>query len=701
MSYFNYPRINFSGSVTINVGTVNNDDYSAGGTYIAQEPGKGAIFRLSDSVNVQPITYGMTDDEFITWAQNAIQTQDVNGQPKSPQIPGEWNYYGDMGVTFNNVQVLSIDNVNGQRITSGNSLIGTLLSFNNDAGRSTALICDVNPEDVPSSQIIADVMSLRDTNGNALFQGPPSKAVTRWINFFRNANLTASAGASGVFQHVIPIDDFTDPGVQDVLKSLGMDTTKLPANLKGFVVRYAIYKTIPPITKPPGNSTEAWDEYNSTISKLYTQPYPNNQNPGIADVSGTIGLWYEGEMQSITMGRYLSPTPALSMSQNQPNVNGVTFSTAPYQANNGGGNFPLGATVIRTTSSGQITIDISNTFPEVTNGDVTTKLSFASANSASTVALGVIAPNADSITYVCSLSTYDSMAEYLESGGMMDITLPNTTDADKALIAEVNSGTLVMYLIDANTTPVLTLLTECDYMIASDQAAVYAEQNQPTNTYRNDANELVPCCFTIFYKGAPITSAVTLYVQESQTTPNDEDQLTGYNQVITVQPTQNNTVPLTLTVDRPGNFLYRISLKDSATITSPPPATGTTDMAPLPVNPISSYNFINLGTDFYVNLRVLPQDDFSAYLNADGTAKQTIPWDYLYDKVLRYYNLIFPAMGLHVPFTEKSWIEMAAVIYQRVDPAMWPSVLYMPRTRDLSETRRQLIRAWCKQYMPS
>ena len=85
MSLFDYPRINFKGTIQLNPGTANNDDY-------AQQPGAalipasfgppyaGQVFGLIDSKPVQARTFGMSDADFIAWVQKA-QTFDVAGAP--------------------------------------------------------------------------------------------------------------------------------------------------------------------------------------------------------------------------------------------------------------------------------------------------------------------------------------------------------------------------------------------------------------------------------------------------------------------------------------------------------------------------------------------------------------------------------------------------------------------------------------------
>src|ERR1044072_7624178 len=101
MSLFDYPRINFKGTIQLNPGTANNDDY-------AQQPGaallpasygpyEGQVLGLIDSKTVQARTFGMSDANFIAWVQKA-KPFDVAGSPGQTVqvIPAAWNYYGRM-----------------------------------------------------------------------------------------------------------------------------------------------------------------------------------------------------------------------------------------------------------------------------------------------------------------------------------------------------------------------------------------------------------------------------------------------------------------------------------------------------------------------------------------------------------------------------------------------------------------------------
>src|SRR5688572_33130904 len=95
MSLFDFPRINIKGTVTLNPGTANNDDY-AGAAFLPSSwgPYAGQTLGLIDSKLVQPRTFGLSDADFIDWVQKA-QTFDTANGPKQI-IPAEWNYYGGM-----------------------------------------------------------------------------------------------------------------------------------------------------------------------------------------------------------------------------------------------------------------------------------------------------------------------------------------------------------------------------------------------------------------------------------------------------------------------------------------------------------------------------------------------------------------------------------------------------------------------------
>ena len=78
----------------------------------------------------------------------------------------------------------------------------------------------------------------------------------------------------------------------------------------------------------------------------------------------------------------------------------------------------------------------------------------------------------------------------------------------------------------------------------------------------------------------------------------------------------------------------------------------------------------------------------------------------VYTNVLQTYYLLFPAMSMVFALNDEASVRQnAAAILDRTDllanPSLWMTTRYMPRTRDLSFTRRQLLRAFCRAELQS
>ena len=64
-------------------------------------------------------------------------------------------------------------------------------------------------------------------------------------------------------------------------------------------------------------------------------------------------------------------------------------------------------------------------------------------------------------------------------------------------------------------------------------------------------------------------------------------------------------------------------------------------------------------------------------------------------------DLLYPAMNKRFPLNSEAAVKGAAqAILDRTEKVLWMKTTYMPRTRDLSESRRKLLRAWCKKVAP-
>ena len=209
MSLFDYPRINFKGTIELNPGTANNDDYAQKPFYAfpPESPYSGEPLALIDSKTVSPLTYGMSDADFIAWAQKAQPFIDTSTNKQVHVIPAEWNYYGGMESKVIAAKVIGVQTGPGQisaEASPGNpatAVIGSSLSYHGN-------ITDVNSEgSPPGTQFFIDSLTLKNPTEPEPFlevvDGKASKGACQWLNFYRNVNLNQDGGSGGYVYHVM------------------------------------------------------------------------------------------------------------------------------------------------------------------------------------------------------------------------------------------------------------------------------------------------------------------------------------------------------------------------------------------------------------------------------------------------------------------------------------------------------------------
>ena len=339
MSLFDYPRINFKGTLSLNPGTANNDDYAGNAILPASwGPYAGQTLALIDSKTVQPNTYGMSDEDFITWVQSA-QTFDIQGSPGKTQqiIPAEWNYYGGMDSDIT-AQVIGVQTGLDQIYTQPDStvplteLLGAAINF------SGGHITDVNSEgSPPATQFFIDELTL--AKGEQTFlDGNPSKGACQWLNFYRNVNLQADGGAGGYVYHVIkkgPGATFNLPGFDD-------------PNIVGVIFRYYLYN--PNLS---GN--------NAQLEALYKQ---KKNNPAPVEIIGTFAPLYANETILTTpVGRLLL-------------CNQTQIPTPPGTQNNGNNGLIALAPAVLHQSGNLVSADFVGTFPDYAQNNQNPKFDF-------------------------------------------------------------------------------------------------------------------------------------------------------------------------------------------------------------------------------------------------------------------------------------------------------------------------------------
>jgi hypothetical protein len=676
MSIFSFPRIHFKGLLTINVGTGNNDDYS-GSSY------NGQPLRLADSIFVQPITFGMDDATFLAWAQ---KSQPV-GQPSVPNartsfmnkgsgtsqqqyvIPGEWNYYGDMGMTMQGMNAITVQTAPTTFVPS-HPFIGAQLSFNNrpgPTGRSTGMLIDINPEGVPCSQVFADFLTLTGNDGNAIFTGKPSKAVTRWINFQKNSRLRGPNGAGAYFHCVVPIAAIQGQPIVPFMSPAGSPP------LAGIVFRYYMSRSLQKI-----NSLKYADaEWRAQIEALYAKGqsgkanYADFINPTYVQLNGTITPWYAGEMQSAPTGRLLAPTtktfPVPPPPPGESGGNGPAFGLAPavFQVNNIN-NVPT------------VSVDFLSTFPDQYQKNAADPYNPLQTNNNPTMDFGPVNLILDvgGKEKTRQLVPYPDTTQGDNKGWLFEVPLTGVTPD------EAKQGSFRL-----NSDKYGDLLVETDFLIASDQSNICGEQNGSATMFMNDGTSVGPATIRVFQKGqelSPSTCPPITVWQYAQVPNQDQSNFKAVKLMTGYKP----GAQLQVNTSQPGVFLFTFTLPND-----PPPPGDAAD--------------VDLMNSPMINLRLLPNNkDYSQYYvkpnEPDPVGNDKLTFDVIYQEVLRNYYLLYPGMSAVIPLNDpEQWddAEMAGRLLQHTQKSWWNQYGYMPRTRDLSQSRRTLLHAWARKYL--
>lgn len=680
MSVFAFPRLHVKGLLQVNVGTGNNDDYS-------NVDYQGQPLRLADSIMVQPIAFGMDDATFVPWAQRSQPvTQPAqkaragfrNKAEANPgeqyRIPGEWNYYGDMGLTMQDVKVIGVQ-TGPNTFNPTHPYMGAQLSFNNrpaPSGGSTGMLIDVNPEGVPCSQVFADFLTLIGSDSTQIMSGKPSKAVTRWINFFRNSRLNGPNGAGAYFYCVVPIQDLLGQPIVQFMSPPGSPPPD------GVVFRYYLGRSLQPI-----NTFKYADaDWRAAIEALYTKgqsgkfDYADFINPTYVQLNGTLSPYYSGEMQSVSTGRVLSPT-AKTVPAPLPPPPPPPPSPPEGESAGNASNFPLAPAVLQiNTAQNTLSVDFIGTFPDQyrkntadpynpRQTDNNPKMDFGPVN---------LVLRVDGTVKFQQVIRYDNTDQGDRQGWLFDFSVASVPPQD------LENGEFAL------TSDYGDLLTETEYLIASDQSCIFGEQNGSPNSFMNDGPTEQAATIRVFQKGQELTEVTcpSIYVWQYAQVPNQDQ--TNFKPVL-INPSYKPGQSLQVQTAQPGIFLF----------------TFTTENAP----PADNANDLDLMNIPMINLRMLPNNkDYSQYYvdpnSPEPVGNASLTFQVIYQEVLRNYYLLYPGMNAVIPLNDpQQWedAEMARRMLQHTQKSIWNQYGYMPRTRDLSQSRRTLLQAWARKYM--
>lgn len=687
MSYFDFPRIRVSGAIVINVGTGNNN-----GPGPDQIPSNEYGYKIANSKDVQienpPKVYNAQGEAPVPFLPKLTSDQYANWlKSYNDQVgPAMWNYYGDMAFWMYDVKVNGIKistTQTGNYPDGDNSIINTFKDaklrfaapntisspdgeYIDTFGKfSGGVICDVQPEaSPPGSQIFADNLILFKDNqvlfsrsidentgdykpGSPLSKGSSCFAGATYINSPKGP----SGAGTGFFQQRIPFSNgFDGTGINELFNQYV--SPEKAATIKGIVFRYQLYT-------------------GSTFS------YQNGVGaPMSCLITGYIAPWYDtdDELDTVTMGRLLTSSP-------------------PQKAGN---------TALVKVHSNFVSLDILNAFAPGPIAPSNTGLYYGSSSSDLTEigtfnfydTLESISINLDKTRRFStgSLTGAASNSQELTRGPkdlIFDFPISST------LSDEINSNSGKFYLKNNGT----IILEEQEYMIAAKQPSVYAEQAilaEPTliDTFRFDGPDKVTCQFHVRRKGMPITDGTDKFdLYQYRTTPIAASEYLG-----TIENFNPLTDNIEVDVTQAGNQRFILVPKNASFF---PPTSTPTDP-----NSKTIIDFIanpNTGSNYLCfQVRVLPNADYSEYYTktAEGEliATDQLNYQVIFNEVFENYFVLYPSMSKEVSMGHNSnhWSNpsMARKLLERISINDFNSFAFMPRTRDVSRSRRELMEAW-------
>jgi hypothetical protein len=638
MSIFDYPRINFKGTIQLNPGTANNDDYAPYYTLPdSWGPFAGQPLGLIDSKLVQARTYGMKDEAFMQWVQKA-QTFNVVGSTTgqtAQAIPAEWNYYGGMEMNLISAQVMGVTTGPGKihcqpsESEPLSALLGANLSFKDGH------ITDVNSEgSPPATQFFIDSLKL-SSDSETFLSGNPSKGACQWLNFYRNVNLNQDGGAGGYVYHVIRKSQ-----AGTAINIPGFDDPKVV----GVILRYYLSRPLP---KKTGNAD---------IVALYQK---NQTNPKSLEIVGTFAPLYEDE------NIFTTPTGRLMV------ANQTQIPTTPYSNNNGNNGFIALAPAVLRRSDNIVSADFAGTFPDNYQPPANLKFDFGEVS---------LIVSAGTNHAVVGTVDYANTSQGDSQGWVFDFDI-STNEAARQVLEDANA---TFQLVNPSLGPILE---ETDYYFVSNQQAIYAEQFETGARFLNQGT-LEPASVTVFRRGQeiPADDCPPITVWQYGSIP-----LQAPGNAVAISTMHKPGQPIIVDTSQPGNFLLTFSINDPAGY---PPLSYLTFMNPPYVTnaPSISLRILPNGEDFSQyyedpNAEVLVVNDL-------------LTFEMLYEKVLRTYYLLYPVMIQYVRLnSEQDVAKNAQAILNTTERSLWMSLYYMPRTRDMSASRTKLLRAWCRKVL--
>ena len=348
---------------------------------------------------------------------------------------GDWNYFGthrcalEGGVVTGGSIGPAGAEIDASLVDAPVELVGKLV--------------DIDPTGV-CSQIFFDELMLGIPGRPHLRARPRRRMSSRWLNFGRNLGaLPIAGGASAAWQAVFPVAD-----VEIVRDAESPLLARLAERLRepharGLMLRLCTYRTVY-FQNGVLNELEPAADLDE-LAQLHAQGKPLS-NPAYSLIVGTLGVWFEGESESVPGGRQLfaqSPAPVRN-AMGRPASAGPTSAELHEDAH-------------------VLSIDMSNTVPELDEN--LEKADFGP------LAVVVIKDGITTEIGRIEASGY-ARAAYEAQSGIVDVDVSQRSDAASLLV----DGRLAVR-VDAPTGPTM-LLAERELTAVCDECNVYLDEGE-------------------------------------------------------------------------------------------------------------------------------------------------------------------------------------------------------------------------------
>ena len=672
MSILSLPRLYFTGEIFWNPDTANNssDNYN----------------ESSNQVKT-PLPEGVTYDQYKRYMMTY-----QNGQ-----LPSSWNYFGDHACNFvdyddtlaKKTKIVGGTLPDGRDVMTGDPIIGKGVqilgnSFNAQTTLPPCRLVDVDPYSSWSSQIFFNSLAIGDDETG--ITGPRHQRMySYWIGSRSFAPLQIAGTFSVVWQTAIPFDKLTIKNQENSALLAALVAGMQQPNAQGLMIRFSTYRTL--YFQNTLRNNHPYRPYNNQeLSELYLQG-KYVANPAYSLLTGSIGIWNQGEPATAPAGRYLVASGSI-----KPQNNDQSISLKPA--------------IAQLNAKGKtLSLDFLDTFPEI--DQAAHKADFGRFK------VQVINPD-QTVTDIATLyyKDYNKQA-YENRAGIIDIDLK-----DESLIEKIENGRLALSV--GQGLQWVRALEEQPYTAISDRRGVYLEEDETKS-----------CLIQVQYKGksAPVGTKLLLAQYDNNL------------RLIPADGAVKSTSPgLTSRDSKVDSILFRAEKKPNSAIPKRQSATVEEEITSGLVN-ISTGEIVEVGADGtvtldlksvspgccniglfsfgsgetapnppetlnteysnYITIRAMPFDN-----DLDDKPNEELTWDFMYDHIFRVYNLIYPVMSEVIPMDDRTlmegaWMQIKAVLGEDIQEngeiknSMWESTMYMSVTRDLSLGKRKLLQRWC------